>query len=105
MPTFKILSVQEDDDNINRISGEQGTTYKIKGSKVNQPALLKLSVTNDKKLIIQRTTLQSFLNYKPVLHESFEVNDIDIDGLIQYLQAAKEYLEEEEVYKKLTGVK
>ena len=93
MPTLELLSIAEDSYQSDRISCKHEEHYPNR-------QVLKLSVTSKKNLVIEARCPN---NNQPA--QVITVFDMDIDGLIQFLQDAKIFISEEEMVNKLMGRK
>lgn len=91
MPTLELLSIAEDSYQSDRISCKHEEHWPNRQT-------LKLSVTSKKNMVIEVSN-PNMIGSKQVI----TVFDMDIDGLIQFLQDAKVFISEEEMVDKLIG--
>ncbi len=106
MGAVKILTVAEDNGISDRLTCVSKSYAGFSQDRhISQDKTLKISIDADRNL-----TLNMFTNgiyngaFKFHEHEiQFEFHDVDVDGLIQYLQEVKVWLSEEDMIKKLIG--
>jgi len=91
MADYKLLSVNEDGGNSDRLTA---SFFSYGG--FNKSSDMIISVTATRKLTIEQRKPNG-------LSGSLEFQDLDIDGLIQYLQEVKTFLHEEDMIKVLMG--
>lgn len=84
------MSVNEDDRHSDRI-----TAAFLSYGGFNRPSNMLISVGATRKFTVSKVVNG--------IAETLEFQDIDLDGLIQYLQDAKVFLSEEDMVKKLMG--
>jgi hypothetical protein len=96
MGKFELFSVAEDYYKSNRLTAKQEILIRDYGLNAFQTSSLQISVDTDKTLTIH--------DYKKgKLQNSIVFPDLDIDGMIEYLQDVKTFISEEEMIKKLAG--
>ena len=91
--TYSILSVNEDNGQSDRLTA----VFQSYGGTFGEWSSMKISITNERKMIIGKLDGNGFVD------QELEFRYINLDGLIQYLQAVKVYLSEEDMVKKLMG--
>jgi hypothetical protein len=88
---LEMLSVAQDNGHSDRITAQQRNYVR------GMTNLFQISVTNNGKLTITH-------DYPSARGTAVvEYPEIDLDGLIQFLQDAKTFVSEEEMYQKLKG--
>lgn len=87
-----ILTVNQDDGHSDRITSIQENMI----WKHNEFEMLKICIDNKRRLTIEN---KDSLNRRTLIN----FNDIDIDGLIEYLHDVKEFLYEEDIVKTIKG--
>lgn len=95
MSTYTILSVNEDNGHSDRLTAK----FQSHNGRFGDWSTMKISVTDSRKLIIGKIDGNGLVN------QNVEFQDIDLDGLIQYLQDVKVFLSEEDMVKKLMGIR
>lgn len=93
MGKFNLLSVAEDNYVSDRYTAKQDSFFRGYTSRV---VSLELSVTVDKTL-----TINFFESER--LKDKIVFPNLDIDGMIEYLQEVKTFISEEDMIKKLRG--
>jgi hypothetical protein len=91
MSDYKLLSVNEDNGHSDRLTAR---FFSYGG--FNKSSDMIISVSATRKFTIEQRKPNG-------LTGSVEFQDIDIDGVIQYLQDVKVFLSEEDMVKKLMG--
>lgn len=85
---FELLSINEDDGASDRVTAKQVGEGSIK-----------ISITDRKRARIEHIDGRTY--HKSII----EFKDLDIDGLIDFLQEAKVFISEEEMVRTLMGSK
>ena len=90
--TYKILTVAEDNYESDRLTA----VFPSYGGRFQDPSQMTISVSAYRKVVIKRIN-------QGIVNGSLEFQDLDIDGIIQYLQEVKTFLHEEDMIKVLMG--
>ncbi len=99
--TFSTLSVAEDNYQSDRISGIQN--FILKQTDYAFSSELKITVTSDRELIICKKNYSDLTKNHEPYTSVMKFQDVDVEGLVVFFQDAKRFLEEEDMYRKLSG--
>lgn len=98
MSVVKILSVAEDDGRSDRISCILSNDNMFMRDSTRKQDI-RLSINGDNDMVINISEIKDGSKVRYI----FNAPDIDIDGLIGFLNDAKEFISEDRMMKKLIG--